>query len=136
MSVLSPLAESIIKVDDELTKLDSELSQKGVVYYNKRKEFENELKNKNEKINEFESKLIQLSAEEAPFLLIKKELNEILEQSKSAENYQEKIKQKKITNELIDSVEKFAKDKCKDSNFSMELIDFLNTKYSSRQINP
>ena len=75
--------ESIVKVNDELTKLDSELSQKGVVYYNKRKEFENELKNKNEKINEFESKLIQLSAEEAPFLLIKKELNEILEQSKS-----------------------------------------------------
>ena len=120
--------ESIVKVDDELSKLDSELSQKGVVYYNKRKEFENELKNKNEKINEFESKLIQLSSEEAPFLLIKKELNEILKQSKSEENYQEKIKQKKITNDLIDSVEKFAKDKCKDSNFSMELIDFLNTK--------
>ena len=86
------------------------------------------MKAKEEKIVELENKLIQLSSEESPFLLIKKELNEVLEQSKSVDNIQEKIKEQKITNDLIGSVEEFTKENCKDENFSEELINFLNKK--------
>ena len=120
--------EAIIEVNNEISQLDAELSQKGATYYNKRKEYENDLKIKEEKIVELENKLIQLSLEESPFLLIKKELNEVLEQSKSADNIQEKIKEQEITNDLIGSVEEFTKKNCKDENFSEELINFLNKK--------
>ena len=79
--------DKIVKEDDNLTKvryeireLDIELSQKGVAYYDKKKDYEKDQLEINQKRESLQQDLVKISAGDAPLLILEKELNEIHQQ--------------------------------------------------------
>ena len=132
---IETLKQKIVKIEDELAEvnheikqLDVELSQKGIAYYNKRKEYEINAKEKEIEIDDLKQKLISIATDNSPFLLIEKELKEILNLSKENDTYYGRVKEQKVTNKLIGSIENFSKENCNDKNFLDKLIKFLNDK--------
>ena len=79
--------ENIIQTEDKLTnikyeadQIDISLSQKGFLYYEKKNEYEKEVKEINIKQDLIKTDLVKLAGGDAPLMLIKNELEEILEQ--------------------------------------------------------
>ena len=139
---IETLKQKIVKIEDELTKvnyeikqLDVELSQKGIAYYNKRKEYEINAKEKEIEIDDLKQKLIDIAADNSPFLLIEKELKEILNLSKENDTYYERVKEQKVTNKLIGSIENFSKENCNDKNFLNKFNKFLKDKTINQEHN-
>ena len=139
---IETLKQKIVKIEDELTKvnyeikqLDVELSQKGIAYYNKRKEYEINAKEKEIEIDDLKQKLIDIAADNSPFLLIEKELKEILNLSKKNDTYYERVKEQKVTNKLIGSIENFSKENCNDKNFLNKFNKFLKDKTINQEHN-
>ncbi len=139
---IETLKQKIVKIEDELTKvnyeikqLDVELSQKGIAYYNKRKEYEINAKEKEIEISDLKQKLIDIAADNSPFLLIEKELKEILNLSKENDTYYERVKEQKVTNKLIGSIENFSKENCNDKNFLNKFNKFLKDKTINQEHN-
>ena len=139
---IETLKQKIVKIEDELTKvnyeikqLDVELSQKGIAYYNKRKEYEINAKEKEIEISDLKQKLIDIAADNSPFLLIEKELKEILNLSKKNDTYYERVKEQKVTNKLIGSIENFSKENCNDKNFLNKFNKFLKDKTINQEHN-
>lgn len=129
------LSESIVKVEDELAKnaydireLNVLLSQKGISYYEKKKEYEKELENINEKRDEISNELIKMASGDLPLLVVKKELAEIVDQSKLLLDNQNKSDSQKKNNELIDSVNTFVLKNCSDDKFIKNFKTFITEK--------
>ena len=129
------LNESIVKIEDELAKkaydireLNVLLSQKGISYYEKKQEYEKELENINEKREEISNELIKMASGDLPLLTLKKELAEIVDQSKLLLENQNKSDNQKKNNELIDSVSTFVLKNCKDDKFVKNFEKFVTEK--------
>ena len=132
---IEALKQKIVKIEEELAgvnyeidQLDVELSQKGLAYYNKRKEYAINAQEKEIEISDLKQKLISIAADTSPFLLIEKELKEILNLSRENDVYYEKVKEQKVTNKLVGSIENFSKENCNDKDFLSKFIKFLNDK--------
>ncbi len=132
--------EDIVKLEDELAKIkyvkqqiDIDLSKKGYDYYEKRKELEKGIEETNNSQKKVKDELIKLAAGDAPLLLLKEELLELLDQSKNyndQKNSREILEgKKKVINEtkefiskycndnqFLEKFERFIKDKVKDNN--------------------
>jgi len=114
----------IIKEEDKLTnvryeirELDIELSQKGFAYYDKKKEYEKEQLNINEKRDIIHDDLVKLAGSEAPLLILEKQLDEINSQSKQHNSsLNQSIVQDKI-NDLIHSFKEFSEKNCSDQSY-------------------
>ncbi len=114
----------IIKEEDKLTnvryeirELDIELSQKGFAYYDKKKEYEKEQLNINEKRDIIHDDLVKLAGSEAPLLILEKQLDEINSQSKRHNSsLNQSIVQDKI-NDLIHSFKEFSEKNCSDQSY-------------------
>ena len=114
----------IIKEEDKLTnvryeirELDIELSQKGFAYYDKKKEYEKEQLNINEKRDIIHDNLVKLAGSEAPLLILEKQLDEINSQSKRHNSsLNQSIVQDKI-NDLIHSFKEFSEKNCSDQSY-------------------
>ena len=99
-----------------------------MAYYNKRKEYAINAQEKEIEISDLKQKLISIAADTSPFLLIEKELKEILNLSRENDVYYEKVKEQKVTNKLVGSIENFSKENCNDKDFLSKFIKFLNDK--------
>ena len=114
----------IIKEEDKLTnvryeirELDIELSQKGFAYYDKKKEYEKEQLNINEKRDIIHDDLVKLAGSETPLLILEKQLDEINSQSKQHNSsLNQSIVQDKI-NDLIHSFKEFSEKNCSDQSY-------------------
>ena len=114
----------IIKEEDKLTnvryeirELDIELSQKGFAYYDKKKEYEKEQLNINEKRDIIHDDLVKLAGSEAPLIILEKQLDEINSQSKRHNSsLNQSIVQDKI-NDLIHSFKEFSEKNCSDQSY-------------------
>jgi DNA sulfur modification protein DndD len=83
---IKKLEEKKIKLEDDSTKikfeisaLDQELERSGLSFFDKKKEIELTLENKNKENEDLKSNLLNIAALEGPLLLVKKELKEIEE---------------------------------------------------------
>jgi DNA sulfur modification protein DndD len=81
---IKKLEEKKIKLEDDSTKikfeisaLDQELERSGLSFFDKKKEIELTLENKNKENEDLKSNLLNIAALEGPLLLVKKELKEI-----------------------------------------------------------
>ena len=145
----------IIKEEDKLTnakyqirKLDIELSQKGFAYYDKKKEYEKEQLNINEKRDILQDDLVKLATSEAPLLVLEKQLNEINSQSKQhSSSLNQSIVKNKINN-LIDQFKEFSEKNCPDTTYLDKFNKFsddfringnndnLQNEYLLKDLNP
>ena len=132
---IKEIDESIVKVEDELAKkaydireLNVELSQKGISYYEKKQEYEKELQVIDEKRTEINDELVKLASGDLPLLVVKKELAEMVEQSKSLLENQNKTDSQKKTNDLIDSISSFVLKNSKDDKFTKNFEKFVSDK--------
>ena len=127
--------DKIVKEDDKLTKvryeireLDIELSQKGVAYYDKKKDYEKDQLNIDQKRESLQQDLVKIAAGDAPLLILEKELNEIHLQSKQLSTSLDQISVQNKINNLIDQFEEFSEKNCSDKDY---LIKFK--KFSEKQ---
>ena len=127
--------DKIVKEDDKLTKvryeireLDIELSQKGVAYYDKKKDYEKDQLDINQKRESLQQDLVKIAAGDAPLLILEKELNEIHLQSKQLSTSLDQTSVQNKINNLIDQFEKFSEKNCSDKDY---LIKFK--KFSEKQ---
>ena len=130
---LKEIDEKITKAEDEQSKLlyelrqtDIALSQKGIAYYEKKKEYEKEQQDIQEKINEINQQLIKLASGDAPLLILKDEVQELYSQSISVNRSNNHEQNKKRINILLEKFEKFSKQNSKDENFLSKLDQFIN----------
>ena len=137
----------IIKEEDKLTnvryeirELDIELSQKGFAYYDKKKEYEKEQLNINEKRDIIHDNLVKLAGSEAPLLILEKQLDEINSQSKRHNSSLNQSIVKDKINDLIHSFKEFSEKNCSDQSyldkfnkFSDDLIIKENNDNSKKQ---
>ena len=114
----------IIKEEDKLTnvryeirELDIELSQKGFAYYDKKKEYEKEQLNINEKRDIIHDNLVKLAGSEAPLLILEKQLDEINSQSKRHNSSLNQSIVKDKINDLIHSFKEFSEKNCSDQSY-------------------
>ena len=114
----------IIKEEDKLTnvryeirELDIELSQKGFAYYDKKKEYEKEQLNINEKRDIIHDDLVKLAGSEAPLLILEKQLDEINSQSKRHNSSLNQSIVKDKINDLIHSFKEFSEKNCSDQSY-------------------
>ena len=145
----------IIKEEDKLTnvryqirELDIELSQKGFAYYDKKKEYEKEQLNINEKRDILQDDLVKLAASEAPLLVLEKQLNEINSQTKQHSSSLNKLIVKDKINNLIDQFKEFSEKNCADTTYLDKFNKFsddfkingnndnLNNEYLLKDLNP
>ena len=127
--------DKIVKEDDNLTKvryeireLDIELSQKGVAYYDKKKDYEKDQLDIDQKRESLQQDLVKISAGDAPLLILEKELNEIHQQSKQLSTSLDQNSVQNKINNLIDQFEEFSEKNCSDKDY---LIKFK--KFSEKQ---
>ena len=133
--------EDIVKTDDELAKIkfekqeiDIELSKKGISYYEKKKEYEQEIKELEQNKENVKDELVKLAAGDSPLLLIEKELNEVLDQSKNIieqKNQQEIQSNKEV---IFKDINKFVEKNCKDDDFIEKFKKFIKEKKVSEEI--
>ena len=133
--------ENIVKIDDELAKIkfekqeiDIELSKKGISYYEKKKEYEQEIKELEQNKENVKDELVKLAAGDSPLLLIEKELNEVLDQSKNIieQKNQQEIKSNKEV--IFKDINKFVEKNCKDDDFIEKFKKFIKEKKVSEEI--
>lgn len=139
---LKEIDEKITKAEDEQSKLlyelrqtDIALSQKGIAYYEKKKEYEKEQQDTQQKIDEINQQLIKLASGDAPLLILKDEVQELLSQSISVNQSNNHEQNKKRINILLEKFEKFSKQNSKDENFLSKLDQFINDNKISDPIN-
>ena len=132
---IKKIDEKIVIEEDKLTKvkydigqLDISLSQKGFSYYEKKKEYEKKIDEINSKKQLFKNELIKLASGDAPLLIIKDEVNEILKQSKNFSENLNKSEYQKNTNSLLSNINDFVKTKSKDDEFIKEFDEFIKSK--------
>ncbi len=125
--------DEMAKLRFEIKELDIKLSKKGINYYEKRQDFlnkQNELESKKALHNE---ELIKFASGDAPLLLLEKELNEILEQSKSQREILNKKEIIKSSNELINNIKDFVENNSSDKNFNSKINEYLNSQIQTQQ---
>ena len=127
--------DKIVKEDDNLTKvryeireLDIELSQKGVAYYDKKKDYEKDQLDIDQKRESLQQDLVKIAAGDAPLLILEKELNEIHQQSKQLSTSLDQTSVQNKINNLIDQFEEFSEKNCSDKDY---LVKFK--KFSEKQ---
>ena len=127
--------ENIIQTEDKLTnikyevgQIDISLSQKGFLYYEKKNEYEKEVKEINIKQDLIKTELIKLAGGDAPLMLIKNELEGILEQSKYLSQIQNKSEYQKNTNNLLANISDFVIKNSDDSKFIKKFENFIGDK--------
>ena len=127
--------ENIIQTEDKLTnikyevgQIDISLSQKGLLYYEKKNEYEKEVKEINIKQDLIKTELVKLAGSDAPLLLIKDQLGEILEQSKYLSQIQNKSEYQKNTNDLLSNISDFVIKNSDDGKFIKKFENFIESK--------
>jgi DNA sulfur modification protein DndD len=132
---IKKLEEKKIKLEDDSTKikfeisaLDQELERSGLSFFDKKKEIEVTLENKNKENDDLKNNLLNIAALEGPLLLVKKELKEIEEKLLNNINQNNKDLFSKEKNNLIKDIKLFTEKDCKDSNFKEKLFNFLVSK--------
>jgi len=132
---IKKLEEKKIKLEDDSTKikfeisaLDQELERSGLSFFDKKKEIELTLENKNKENEDLKSNLLNIAALEGPLLLVKKELKEIEEKLLNNINQNNKDLVSEEKNNLIKDIKLFTEKDCKDSNFKEKLFNFLVSK--------
>jgi len=132
---IKKLEEKKIKLEDDSTKikfeisaLDQELERSGLSFFDKKKEIELTLENKNKENDDLKNKLLNIAALEGPLLLVKKELKEIEEKLLNNINQNNKDLFSEEKNNLIKDIKIFTEKDCKDSNFKEKLFNFLVSK--------
>ena len=127
--------ERIVKIQDQLTKVqydirqtDITLSQKGIAYYDKEKEYKKEQAEINDKIGELNSQIIEVAGGDSPLMIVKKELEEILVQSKQLNKSLNSENLNKEINSLIKEFESFSKKNCSDKEYLEKLGKFIKEK--------
>ena len=123
--------DKIVKEDDNLTKvryeireLDIELSQKGVAYYDKKKDYEKNQLDIDQKRESLQQDLVKISAGDAPLLILEKELNEIHQQSKQLSTSLDQTSVQNKINNLIDQFEEFSEKNCSDKDYIFKFKKF------------
>ena len=132
----------IVKEEDKLTKvkyeareLDIELSQKGVAYYDKKKEYEKEQININEKRTALQEDLVKIAAGDAPLMILEKELNVInLQTEQNNTSLDQSIIKEKI-NDLIDQFKKFSEKNCSDKDYLSKFKKFSDEQKINNDTN-
>ena len=134
--------ENIIQTEDKLTnikyeveQIDISLSQKGFLYYEKKNEYEKEVKEINIKQDLIKTDLVKLAGGDAPLMLIKNELEEILEQSKYLSQIQNKSEYQKNTNDLLVNISDFVIKNSDDSKFIKKFENFIESKKITKDQN-
>ncbi|MSP11310.1 MAG: DNA sulfur modification protein DndD [Pelagibacteraceae bacterium] len=132
---IKKLEEKKIKLEDDSTKikfeisaLDQELDRSGLSFFDKKKEIELTLENKNKENDDLKNNLLNIAALEGPLLLVKKELKEIEEKLLNNINQNNKDLVSEEKNNLIKDIKSFTEKDCKDSNFKEKLFNFLVSK--------
>jgi DNA sulfur modification protein DndD len=132
---IKKLEEKKIKLEDDSTKikfeisaLDQELERSGLSFFDKKKEIELTLENKNKENEVLKNNLLNIAALEGPLLLVKKELKEIEEKLLNNINQNNKDLVLEEKNNLIKDIKIFTEKDCKDSNFKEKLFNFLVSK--------
>ena len=123
--------EKTVKEEDQLTNLqyemrqiDISLSQKGISYYEKKKEYEKELIEITQKKEEIALELVKVAAGDAPFLILQKELKVLQSQSVQVNKNLDHESNKKTINDIIDQFKEFSKNNCSDKKFLKEFNNF------------
>ena len=134
--------ENIIQTEDKLTnikyevgQIDISLSQKGLLYYEKKNEYEKEVKEINIKQDLIKTELVKLAGSDAPLLLIKDQLEEILEQSKYLSQIQNKSEYQKNTNDLLVNISDFVIKNSDDGKFTKKFVNFIESKKITKDEN-
>ena len=132
---IKQIQEDLTRVEDELTKnnydkqqLDIELSKKGYDYYEKRKDFEKELKSLNENKDREKEELVKIISADGPLLLVQDEIKEILDQSKQIADQKSLNQISDVKKTLIDDANKFVEENCNDKEFIEKFQNYLNSK--------
>ena len=132
---IKQIQEDLTRVEDELTKnnydkqqLDIELSKKGYDYYEKRKDFEKELKSLNENKDKEKEELVKIISADGPLLLVQNEIKEILDQSKQIADQKSLNQISDVKKTLIDDANKFVEENCNDKEFIEKFQNYLNSK--------
>ena len=132
---IKQIQEDLTRVEDELTKnnydkqqLDIELSKKGYDYYEKRKDFEKELKSLNENKDREKEELVKIISADGPLLLVQDEIKEILDQSKQIADQKSLNQISDVKKTLIDDANKFVEENCNAKEFIEKFQNYLNSK--------
>ena len=132
---IKKIDEDLIKVEDALTKnnydkqeLDIELSKKGFDYYEKRKDFEKELKILTENKNEEKEELLKIASSDGPLFLVQNEIQEILNQSREIVEQKNLNQISDVKKTLINDANEFVEKNCDDKEFIQKFKTYLNTK--------
>jgi len=116
------------KIKFEISSLDQELERSGLSFFEKKKQIEIALENKNKENEELKSHLINIAGEEGPLLIVKKEIKEIEEKLLNNINQNKKDLASEEKNNLIKDIKLFVEKDCNDNNFSEKLFNFLLSK--------
>ena len=116
------------KIKFEISSLDQELERSGLSFFEKKKEIEVALENKNKENEELKSHLINIASEEGPLLIVKKEIKEIEEKLLNNINQNKKDLASEEKNTLIKDIKLFVEKDCNDNNFREKLFNFLLSK--------
>lgn len=132
---IKKLEEKKIKLEDvsakikfEISSLDQELERSGLSFFEKKKEIEIALENKNKENEELKNHLINIASEEGPLLIVKKEIKEIEEKLLNNINQNKKDLASEEKNNLIKDIKLFVEKDCNDNNFREKLFNFLLSK--------
>lgn len=132
---IKKLEEKKIKLEDDSTKikfeissLDQELERSGLSFFEKKKQIELALENKNKENEELKNHLINIASEEGPLLIVRKEIKEIEEKLLNNINQNKKDLASEEKNNLIKDIKLFVEKDCNDNNFREKLFNFLLSK--------
>ena len=132
---IKKLEEKKIKLEDDSTKikfeissLDQELERSGLSFFEKKKQIELALENKNKENEELKNHLINIASEEGPLLIVRKEIKEIEEKLLNNINQNKKDLASEEKNNLIKDIKLFVEKDCNDHNFREKLFNFLLSK--------
>ena len=132
---IKKLEEKKIKLEDDSTKikfeissLDQELERSGLSFFEKKKQIELALENKNKENGELKNHLINIASEEGPLLIVRKEIKEIEEKLLNNINQNKKDLASEEKNNLIKDIKLFVEKDCNDHNFREKLFNFLLSK--------
>lgn len=127
--------EKKIKLEDDSTKikfeingLDQELERSGLSFFDRKKEIEITLENKNNENEDLKNNLLNIAALEGPLLLVKKELKEIEDKLLNNINQNNNGLVTEEKNNLIKDIKVFTEKDCNDNNFKDKLFNFLASK--------
>jgi len=116
------------KIKFEISSLDQELERSGLSFFEKKKEIELGLENKNKEIEELKNHLINIASQEGPLLIVKKEIKEIEKKLLDNINQNKKDLASEEKNNLIKDIKLFVEKDCSDNNFKEKLLNFLLSK--------